>query len=65
MPDKVEPHVTLWNLEKSEKGLFIECVHLREMFVYHGQCQDNVCFINTAATIRGKIEMIFPQGIFF
>lgn len=44
MPDKVEPHVTLWNLEKSEKGLFIECVHLREMFVYHGQCQDNVCF---------------------
>ena len=65
MPDKVEPHVTLWNLEKSEKDLFIECVHLREMFVYHGQCQDNVCFINTAATIRGKIEMIFPQGIFF
>lgn len=44
MPDKVEPHVTLWNLEKSEKGLFIEHVHLREMFVYHGQWQANVCF---------------------
>lgn len=35
MPDKVEPRVTLWDLEKSEKSLFIESVHLREMFVYH------------------------------
>ena len=33
MPDKVEPHVTLWDLEKSRKGLFIESVHLMEMFV--------------------------------
>ena len=44
MPDKVEPHATLWNLEKSEKGLFIERVHLRDMFVYHGKCRANVCF---------------------
>ena len=44
MPDKVEPRVTLWDLEKSEKSLFIERVHLREMFVYHGQCRANVCF---------------------